>query len=207
MQYLEFQKYFSDYVVFSIKEIEKVFPNFNKVNLLTWQKKNYLTKLRNGYYKLNIVRNSEFELFITANKIYTPSYISLESALSFYGIIPEAVFSVTSVTTLKTNSFENKEGNFIYKNLKSKLFFGYQLIQAGDFFYKIADIEKAILDFFYLKNTIVSVEDIKSLRFNKFILSQKFDFKKTYDYAGVFNSKILLKKIQNLKKFLDAKFK
>jgi len=165
MQYLEFQKYFSDYVVFSIKEIEKVFPNFNKVNLLTWQKKNYLTKLRNGYYKLNIVRNSEFELFITANKIYTPSYISLESALSFYGIIPEAVFSVTSVTTLKTNSFENKEGNFIYKHLKSKLFFGYQLIQAGDFFYKIADIEKAILDFFYLKNTIVSVEDIKSLRF------------------------------------------
>ncbi len=204
MQYLEFQKYFSSYSVFSINEIEKIFPDFNKINLLTWQKKGYITKLRNGFYKLNNTQNTELDLFIIANKIYSPSYVSLESALSFYEIIPEALFSVTSVTTLKTNTFKNKEGNFIYKNLKPNLLFGYQLLQTGDNTYKIAELEKTILDYLYLKKTIKTMEDIKSLRFNRFILKEKLNLKKLYDYAYVFDSKSLLKKVMAFNKLLDA---
>jgi hypothetical protein len=53
----------------------------------------------------------------------------LHTALAFYGIIPEAVVQVTSVTSLKTASFRNEFGEYSYKNVKENLMFGYELKQ------------------------------------------------------------------------------
>lgn len=65
MQYLEFNNYFSPYIVFSTKELDKVFPNFNKINLLTWQNKGYIIKLRNGWYKFTGKGHDEYAFFIS----------------------------------------------------------------------------------------------------------------------------------------------
>jgi len=202
MQYLEFRNQFGSYIAFSTHEIEKVFPRFNKINLLSWQKKKYIIKLRNNWYKFTEQTNDEHTLFYIANKIYTPSYISLETALSFHGLIPEGVFSINSVSALKTQCFKNQLATFNYSNIKASLFFGEQLIQHNDYCYKIADIEKAILDYFYLRNSIKTIDDIKALRLNKYILHEKLNVQKLFDYANIYESKILLKRINFLMQML-----
>jgi predicted transcriptional regulator of viral defense system len=127
----------------------------------------------------------------------------LETALSYYGLIPEAVFTISSVSTLKTNSFKNKFGNFKYSNLKPNLFFGYQIIKINNYFFKIAEIEKTILDYLYLNSSIKSIDDLIELRLNKFILANEVNFPKIYEYATIYKSKSLIKKIKILKQFVN----
>ena len=204
MQFLKFKQQFSKYIVFSTKEIEKLHPNFNKINLLTWQNKGYIQKLRNGWYCFTDIQIDETVLFYIANKIYKPSYISLETALYYYGIIPEAVFTVSSISSLKTKEFKNKQSLFTYTNIKSTCFFAYKLVQKQNFTFKIAEIEKALLDYLYLRSYIKTYEDIESLRLNKQILKEKLNLQKLFNYALIYNSKTLLKKIKILNQFLNA---
>ena len=107
MNFIEFSKTFSDWPLFSIHEILKLYPNFDRKNLVRWQEKGYIKKIRNKWYIFSDKNINEINLFYIANSIYSPSYISFESALSYYNIIPEAVFSVTSATSLKTNKKTN----------------------------------------------------------------------------------------------------
>ena len=113
-------------------------------------KKNYIKKIRQGFYIFSDLEINEPTLFIIANHLYQPSYLSLEMALALYGLIPEAVYGVTSVTSLKTKSFKTAISNFIYQHIKPELLFGYELREYGGQNYQIAEIEKAVLDFFTL---------------------------------------------------------
>jgi len=70
----------------------------------------------------------EMTLFMAANKIYEPSYVSLESALAYYEIIPETVLGVTSISSRKTKTFENAWGVFSYRSIKPEYMIGYQVI-------------------------------------------------------------------------------
>ncbi|MCK7531456.1 MAG: hypothetical protein MZV63_10685 [Marinilabiliales bacterium] len=83
--------------------------------------------MRQGYYAFPDYREQKDFAWYFANRIYKPSYISLHTALSFYGIIPEAVIQITSVSTLKTAIFSNGFGEYSYKNVKDDLMFGYDL--------------------------------------------------------------------------------
>ena len=147
MTFLEFQTTFKDLPVISAIEIEKVFPGFDRNALTRWQKKGYLQKIRRGYYRLTGQPISgDADLFFIANRIYSPSYVSLESAWRWYDFIPEGVFTITSVSTLKTAAFATPLGHFSYRRLKPDLFWGYRLEEYGSFRFKIADPAKAILD-------------------------------------------------------------
>ena len=64
-------------------------------------------KLRNKFY---ILKDSHPSHYFIANKLYQPSYISLETALSHYGMIPETVYTITSVTTKASREFINPKG-------------------------------------------------------------------------------------------------
>ncbi|MBN2663700.1 MAG: hypothetical protein JXR68_08635, partial [Bacteroidales bacterium] len=70
MHFLDFKQQFSKYKVFSTREIEKLYSGFNKMNLLEWQKKGYLLKLRNSWYCFSEINTDEATLFYVANKIY-----------------------------------------------------------------------------------------------------------------------------------------
>jgi predicted transcriptional regulator of viral defense system len=191
------------YLIFSIHEIEKSFPNFDKKNLVRWQKNGYITKIRNGFYYFTDTELNENFLYLVANEIYSPSYISFESALSYYNIIPEGVFSVISATTLKTNSFSTQLCEFSYMSIKPTLFFGYKLIEYQGHRYKIASLEKTILDYVYIKNNLKSVQDFEGLRWNKEVLKQ-INVELFNEYLAHFNSKALSSRVHLLNQYIHA---
>lgn len=203
MTYLEFKDVLQEFPVLSIREIEKHFPDFDNRRLVEWQEKGYIQKLRNRYYRFTDCRVNEDYLFYCANTIYGPSYVSLESALSIYGFIPEGVFQITSCTTIKTNTFETPIGVFAYRNLKEDLFFGYHLQQWNGYHYAIAEPEKAIIDYLYL-NKIKSSEEFESLRWNITAISNRLSMEKLEAYVNHIGSKALQTQINYIKTYLNV---
>ena len=118
---------------------------------------------------LNTGESTEFALHF-ANVIYKPSYISLHTALSFYGIIPEAVPQITSVTTLKTIRFSNDFGEYSYKNIKPEMMFGYDLMEMeGGRRIMFATPEKALADMLYLYPFYDTEREIEELRLDEIL--------------------------------------
>lgn len=204
MSLLEFINTFRDFTVFSTYDIKKVFPGFDRKILVAWQKKGYLKKIRNNWYCFADRTFRESDLFLAANKIYSPAYVSMESALSYYHLIPEGVFRITSVSTLKTNHFDTPIGHFDYRHLKPSLFFGYRLVRqrrtevAG--WFKIASVEKTLIDFLYLNPQYNEPADFSGLRFNWREFSAKANFNKIQDFLKHIHSATLSERVQ---KFLD----
>jgi predicted transcriptional regulator of viral defense system len=168
-----------------------------------WQQKGYLLKVKRGYYCFNERNQGEQFLYFTANKIYSPSYISFESALAYYNLIPEGVFTLTSATTKNTANYASTIGDFSYRHIKSDLFFGYKLLNEKNFTIKIAEPEKVILDYFYI-NKINSTEEIEALRFNEIVGNEIIRFDKLQAYQNVFNSKILDNRIRMFTQIINA---
>lgn len=203
MRYLEFRQTFELYPVISVREIKKIYPYFDSRRLVEWQLKGYLIKLKRGFYCFMDKEKNEHFIHYVANKIYAPSYITLESALAFYNLIPEGVFTTTSLTTKYTTKYTNPIGNFEYRHIKPSLYFGYKLIEKNKVFIKIAEIEKAILDYFYM-NKINDLESIKEMRFNSIQAKELINFEKLKIFQNRFNSNILAKRIKMFKKVIDA---
>jgi len=190
--------------VFSVREIEKHFPGFDSRRLVEWQDKGYIKKLRNRYYYFSEQTITEPFSYYTANEIYRPSYISLESALSHYNVIPEGVFQITSCTSRKTNSFQTPAWNFAYRHLKPSLFFGYRLEKWGNHRYAIAEPEKAVIDFLYLHSELKETEDIEALRWNTEEIKRQISVEKLNNYETYIGSSALSRRLTNLKSYLDV---
>lgn len=203
MQYLELKEALKDYIVFSSQDINKIDQSFYRSRLNDWQDKNYLKKLRRGFYFFADQELNESVLFLIANKIYSPSYVSFEMALSFYGLIPESVYGITSAAAGKTKKFKTEIGEFIYHHLKSELIFGYQLITSGGATFKIAEAEKAILDFLYINPRFKSAADFSELRINKEEFKAKINQRKFENYSAAFGSKSLEKRVKKLLEFIN----
>lgn len=136
--------------VFTPQEFARLFdvsPHAARKFIYTYTEKNFFTKLRNGLYALEGKRPP---VFFIANKLYRPSYVSLESALSHYSIIPEVVYSVTSVTSKPTQGFDVLDKSFTYTRIKQSAFQGYTAKKESDHAYLIAEPEKALADYLYL---------------------------------------------------------
>jgi predicted transcriptional regulator of viral defense system len=204
MNFLSFQQTFENMPVIPVVEVEKYFPGFDRNNLVRWQEKGYLEKVRNGFYRLQKQQLTQDVLFLVAGKIYAPSYVSLESALSFYGLIPESVFTITSVSILKTRTFETPIGRFDYRNLKKDLFFGARLERAGNYAYKIADPVKALLDLLYLRTDIRNKNHLEGLRLNLQALKAYLEEYPLEPYLDRFDSKPLCEKVTVLQKMVES---
>lgn len=156
MKLEEFLKITANSPIVSVKMMEKLGYESNSLRrqLHNWREKGYVVKLKKGLYaSLGIEKKKSFSSFHVASILYGDnSYISLESALSYYGLIPEAVYNTISVSTSKTKTFETDLSNFIYKHVKKELF-DYFLIKKDEYsaYYRIAEAEKALLDYIYLK--------------------------------------------------------
>jgi predicted transcriptional regulator of viral defense system len=203
MVYFEFEQQFSPYQILSLNEIEKSYPGFNRMNLVNWQRKGYVQKLRNGWYRFNGETVNEQMLYLIANKIYSPSYVSFETAFSYYGIIPEGVFSITSATSQKTACFTNELGTFNYTSLKANLMFGYDLVRFRNQSFKMSQLEKAILDYVYIHHNLTTVDDFAELRLNKIILQKDLNRERLDGYLSIFNSKVLNQRINLFKQYIN----
>lgn len=202
MRYLELKDILRSFIVFSLRDIKKIEPGFYRSRLNEWQGKGYIEKIIKNYYIFTDQTVNENVLFFIANKIYGPSYISLEMALSYYQLIPESTYGITSVTTKKTSAFNTSVGDFHYRSVKKGLFFGYNLVDFEGVKIKLAEIEKALIDFFYLNPYLKNAEDFEEMRINKEELLAKLDEVKLEKYLSVFNSKILSKRIKRFINFI-----
>ncbi len=195
MKYIQLKEALKDFTVFSLSDIKMIDPHFHRRRLNEWQEKGYIKKIAKGRYIFSDLIIDENVLFEIANRLYRPSYVSLESALSYYQTIPEAVYGITSISTRRTYSFTTPLGKFQYRTLKPSLFFGYQLVRYNDKTFKIADIEKAVLDYFYLHPKLTSINDIVALRFSEEILRQRLNRKKMQNYLQEFGQNTMTKRV------------
>ncbi len=203
MKYFDIKQKLGGLKVFSIEDLYVVDPSFRLETLYEWEKKTWVTKLRSKKYIFADYNPTNYDLYLIANRLYDPSYVSLELALNHYGVIPEAVMRVTSVTTNKTLSVETKIGIFDYKSLDPRLFFGYQIITNDGTTYKIASLEKAIVDYFYLNPQVAEVDDIQGLRFNEELLKEKLNRLELEKIVSVFDSEALNTRISRLTDYLQ----
>ena len=112
----------------------------------THTKKGLFVKLRSGLY---ILADYPPNHYLIANRLYEPSYISFDAALSFYGVIPETIYTVTSATTKTTREFKTGNIHFVYHKLKTRVFTGYKSIKYLDNTILMAEPEKALADYLY----------------------------------------------------------
>ena len=138
--------------LFSLADFERLFRlkkrNTLYKKILRLEKKGIIQKLIKGKYRFLLNSTNDFNL---ANFIYQPSYVSLESALSFYGIVSGFPHRITSLTVKKSRMFiiDNKE--YLYSKISSKLFWGYEKKEN----FLIAEKEKALIDYLYFCQKII----------------------------------------------------
>ena len=144
--------------------------------IISLKKGLYVSKL----YLLSLEKNpglKEAYLEYLANILRYPSYISLEYALAKYGLIPEGIYSVTSVTVKSSRVYKNSLGNFIYRKINPRLFFGFINGEFEDKKIRVASPAKALFDFLYFKSFPLSrgaqEEFLKDLRINWGVLTKK----------------------------------
>ena len=129
-------------------------PRREVVNQLSrWSRAGKVVSLRRGMYALaDRYRRVPVPPAALANALCFPSYLSGHWALSFHGLIPEAVAVYTSVTTRGPVSFANEYGMFRYSAIKRSLFFGYRSVTIAGSEALVATAEKALLDLFHLQH-------------------------------------------------------
>lgn len=164
MDYFSFKRKFESFPIISSSQL--VFFERNaqvlRNQLVRWEKKGLIVKLKKGLYVLNESdRKINPSRIFLANQMYSPSYISTEYALGYYEMIPEKVVDVTSVTPRKTYKIRNKFGEFIYQHIALKAFTGFTAVRDENLSnLLIATPEKAIVDFIYLHLSRFRINDM-----------------------------------------------
>lgn len=199
MDFLEFKAKMFDFACFNTYQIQAWQPDFNRNNLTRWIAKGYLIRLRQGYFAFPEYRSKPDYSLYFANRIYLPSYISLHTALAFYGIIPEAVVQITSVSTLKTASFKNPFGEYSYKSVKENLMFGYELKPMPDNrVIQFATPEKALIDLLYLYPFYDNEQEMEELRLDESYLQDDLNKDLMMDFCNKIQSKALDNRVKLL---------
>jgi predicted transcriptional regulator of viral defense system len=140
-------------------------PKALSVQLARWVAAGKLLQLRRGLYLLpQRFSMQRPPLEYLANLLVSPSYVSLERALSIHGLIPEAVPLVQSITTGRPQAFETPIGDFQYRHVKQAWFFGYRESAIGESSALVAMPEKALLDTIYLSRGEFTEDRIGQLR-------------------------------------------
>lgn len=209
MRYIEFKNRVRNFPVFSSSQLLTLSPNAQvlKNQLTLWQKQGLVLRLKRGLYILNEAdRKINVSRTFIASQLISPSYISTEYALFFYGLIPEKVEDLTSVTTKKTTLIKNSFGVFRYQHLATNCFVGFeQLKEEGGLPFFIATPEKAVVDFLYLNLSNFKVQDKDifglSYRFQNLSDLRK---KRLRDFSMTFGSQKLIKVVEAFCEFIDS---
>ncbi|MBA7574873.1 hypothetical protein ES708_16688 [subsurface metagenome] len=184
---------------FNIHQVYAWKPGFDRNNFIRWVKNGLLIRLRQGYYTFPEYKSKPDFVMYLANRIYRPSYVSLHTAMAFYGMIPEAVVQFTSVTSLKTVSFNNDFGEYVYKSIHQKLMFGYDLKPFADrWTLQLASPEKALIDLLYLYPFYNTGQALEDLRLDEDFLQDDLDRKLLEKYTLKIKNNALENRVQLL---------
>ena len=205
MKFRDFQTHVKNLPAFNLNDVRKFDPGFHRQQFNDWLRRGYIQFFAGGYYLLADRQMDEGHLFMLANRIYEPSYISRESALAYYLVIPETVLGVTSVSARKTRRFDSQWGGFSYRSINPSLVFGYQVIQKEKMIkFKIASLEKTVLDYLYWNAGINSARDFAGLRWNRQELLGLAGNPSFEKYLKVFNNNALEHRLHLLLEYIHA---
>ena len=137
-------------VPFSLETLRQVFPSLSRIaqKAQALEQNQEIIRLKRGMYIANPQCNNNILVTeLIANHIYGPSYVSMESALRFYGLIPEMVFNSISLTTGTARTYHNDVGTIRYIHCNKQYFsIGLTYAQCEGTSFIIATPEKALCD-------------------------------------------------------------
>jgi len=140
--------------IFFDYQIEKIFSDEPRsqinVQLSRMVKRGDLIRLKRGIF---VFTDTQLDEMILANMLYSPSYVSLESALHVSGVIPDIAMNVTSISLTNSKKIVTKKGVFLYSKINKDLYFGFKKVKSAvsELYYNIAFPEKALLDYIYIR--------------------------------------------------------
>ena len=141
-------------------------PNHVRRQLSRWVRAGRVYQLRRGLYALAPpFQKTRPHPFLVANRLRPGSYVSLQSALAFYGMIPEHVARVTSVTAARPAHWRTPLGEYVFRHVKPDLLFGYRLLEVTESQQAfVARPEKTLLDLVHLHPGGDALAYLQSLR-------------------------------------------
>lgn len=170
--------------LFTLSDFARLFAIDNRNTLYKkvqrLEEKEAIKRLIKGKYLFLFAKPNEF---VIANFLYQPSYVSLESALSLYGIITGFPYQITSITIKKTNSFTIEGKEYHYTQIAKSLFWGYE--KKEDFL--IAEKEKSLFDYLYLAHK--GLREFDAGEFDLSLINKKI----LYRYLERSNNKAFLR--------------
>ena len=166
----------------------EVKPRAAQVFLHRNTKKDFLTRVRRDLY---FFTDNPPHPFFLANQAYQPSYISLETALSNYHLIPETVYPITSVTSKPTQDLENFRLHLSYSRIKTVAFTGYSAHDIENETVLIAQPAKAVADYLYFVS-------LGKKEFNERLEWQQVDRQKLEAQVQLFSHKPLFNLLEKL---------
>ena len=203
MNFTDLLKNVSDQPVFTVRFLAAG-ENLAQIRLQInrWVNAGKIIRLHKGLYTLaEPYRKVAPESFCIANSLKQASYVSLHSALSWYGMIPEFVPAVTSVTTGRPKTIETPLGRHEFRHVSKKYFWGYQHVELKSrqtaF---IAHPEKALLDLLYLTPGSDDIEFIEELRLQGL---EQINRAVLREFTGRFHSPKLNRALKLLERILE----
>ncbi len=188
------------YKTFTLEELRNYFnqkPASMRVQLFRLCKNKKLVRLKQNLYTFPDFHPN---VFVIGQQMVSPSYYSLESVLSWNGIIPEGAATYTLITSKKTQRYNNEFGTFSYRHLSPKFFFGVEQRKDGAW---IATSEKALLDYLYL-NSKKFKADFTCWKAERFDGLKGLNWKQMRQWASMYGMKKLNILVDSLKSYASS---
>lgn len=163
-----------------------------------WTRRGWLHQLRRGLYALAPpFRKVEAHPYLISNRLVPGSYVSLQSALSLYGLIPEAVPVTTAVGPGRPAAYDTPLGSFLFHHEKPELSFGYRQVELGHQTAPLVALpEKALLDLVHLTPLGDRPEYLTELRLQNL---EQLDMERLERFARRFERPKLRRAVQSLR--------
>ncbi|MCI5066303.1 hypothetical protein MRY87_11325 [bacterium] len=190
--------------IFSDAQLAAVFPDrrVREGRLQRMVQRGELLRMKRGFFAFSdTYRRAPISTFYAANILSGPSYVSLESALSWYGLIPETVYAMTSVSYSRSSSIETPLGLFTYRRIPESAFhLGVHITTGSGPDFLMGTQEKALLDKFYLDCKEGDLFDIatKSLRIEEEAI-REIDLDMMLELGKAYENKRFLKRLSSFR--------
>ena len=167
LEQLKYFSYFSKNTVYQLGTQLELKDSTVNTYISRFLRYKEIIQLKNGLYvTMDFFEKNKNDVsysFYLANIIRTPSYVSSWTALQYYNLTTEVIYSVTSVTPKVTRDYQTKVGSFSYQSIKKELFSNFSLIK-GKFDFFIALPSKALFDLLYFRTNQFRSKSAKNIK-------------------------------------------
>jgi predicted transcriptional regulator of viral defense system len=180
----------------------KVSPEYVRLQFTRWKKSGRIYQLRRGLYAIAPpYQKVRPHPFVVANHLQRASYVSAQSALTFFGLIPETIYITISITAGRPERLETPLGIFEFRHIKPELLHGYQMVDLRDQQALVATPEKALLDLVYLQPGGETPEYLASLRLQNL---EQFNIKALGTLCNNFDTPKMRRAIENITRLIQS---